>query len=335
MTAERLIIAVPSKGRLEERTHRFFEASGLPIKRGESARLYSGRLPSVPDAEILYVAAGEIPDLLDNGVAHLGVTGEDLLHERLVAIDRSVLVLKRLGFGFADLVVAVPRSWIDVRSMADLDDVAVEFHRRRGRRLRVATKYLSLTRAFFAEHGIADYRIVESMGATEGAPASGAAEAIVDITSTGATLSANNLKVLEDGLILKSEATLSASLRAPWGAGTRHALRHVLDMIAAHDRAEAMRVIRVARDGRDLRQLAAELAGEHGCVPLSDDLAAPTNGGDLALQCPSASLYAVVERLRGVGCTRVVVDQADYIFEAENPYYAALAGRLGWTENGA
>jgi ATP phosphoribosyltransferase len=332
MTADRLIIAVPSKGRLEERAHRFFEASGLPIKRGESARIYAGRLPGVPGAEILYVATGEIPDLLDSGVAHLGITGEDLLRERLATVDRSVVILKRLGFGFADLVVAVPRSWIDVRSMADLDDVAVEFHRSRGRRLRIATKYLSLTRAFFAEHGIIDYRIVESMGATEGAPISGAAEAIVDITSTGATLSANNLKVLEDGLILKSEATLSASLRAPWGPGARRALRHVLDMIAAHDRAEAMRVIRVALDGRDLRILAVELAGAHGCVPLSNGVGGPANG-DLALQCPSANLYAVVEKLRAVGCARIVVDQADYIFEAENPYYAAIAGRLGWVGN--
>jgi ATP phosphoribosyltransferase len=282
----------------------------------------------VPDAEILYVAAGEIPDLLDNGVAHLGVTGEDLLHERLVAIDRSVLVLKRLGFGFADLVVAVPRSWIDVRSMADLDDVAVEFHRRRGSRLRIATKYLSLTRAFFAEHGIADYRIVESMGATEGAPISGAAEAIVDITSTGATLSANNLKVLEDGLILKSEATLSAGLHAPWGPGARHALRHVLDMIAAHDRAEAMRVIRVALDGRDLRILAVELAGAHGCVHLSNGVGGPTSSGMLTLHCPPAHVAALATVLRERGAETVSVAGLDYVFDRENPLFERLVSGL-------
>ena len=128
------------------------------------------------------------------------------------------MLLRPLGFGRADLVVAAPKSWIDVDTMADVEEVAHDFLARTGRRLRVATKYLVQTRAFFARHGVVDYRIVEFGGATEGAPAAGAAELIVDITTTGATLAANGLKILSDGLILKSQAQLAASLKASWTA---------------------------------------------------------------------------------------------------------------------
>src|SRR5277367_3968966 len=126
------------------------------------------------------------------------------------------MLLRALGFGQADLVVAAPKSWIDVDTMADVDEVAHLYLARTGRRLRVATKYLVQARAFFARHGIADYRLVESGGATEGAPAAGLAELIVDITSSGDTLAANSLKVLDDGVILRSQAHLAASPRADW-----------------------------------------------------------------------------------------------------------------------
>jgi ATP phosphoribosyltransferase len=139
-----------------------------------------------------------------------------------------------LGFGRCDVVVAVPEAWIDVATMEDLDDVAAEFRPRHGRRLTVATKYINLTRRFFAGHGIADYRIVESLGATEGAPATGAADLIVDITTTGATLRDNGLKVLGDGVILKSEAHLVTSLAAQWDARQRAALEAVLGKIGAN-----------------------------------------------------------------------------------------------------
>jgi ATP phosphoribosyltransferase len=146
----------------------------------------------------------------------LGVTGEDLIHETPGDVDGSVEFLRPLGFGRADVIVAVPDCWIDVGSMADLEDVAAQFARAHGRRLRVATKYMNLTRRFFAGHGVTGYRIVESVGATEATPAAGTAELIVDITTTGTTLRANNLKVLEDGLILKSQAHLFASRTASW-----------------------------------------------------------------------------------------------------------------------
>src|SRR5277367_6161904 len=147
------------------------------------------------------------------------------------------MLVQALGFGRADLVVAAPKSWIDVTTMADVDEVAHLFLARTGRRLRVATKYLTQTRAFFARHGIIDYRIVESGGATEGAPAAGAAELITDITSSGATLEANGLKVLADGLILASQAQLAASLRADWDPLRLDAARRLMRILEARARA--------------------------------------------------------------------------------------------------
>ena len=148
---------------------------------------------------------------------HFGVTGEDLVREMIPDADSKVVLIEGLGFGFATVVVAVPQAWIDVRTMADVDDVGTSFRHAHGRKLRVATKYINLTRDFFAAHGIVDYRIVESSGATEGAPAAGTAELIVDITTTGATLAANGLKMIEDGIILRSQANLVAARGAAWG----------------------------------------------------------------------------------------------------------------------
>jgi ATP phosphoribosyltransferase len=187
------------------------------------------------------LSAGDIAEALDAGEVHLGITGEDLLRERGGDLDSRALLLRALGFGRADLVVAVPKSWLDVDTMADLEEVAHDVLARTGRRMRVATKYLVQTRAFFARHGVADYRITESSGATEGAPAAGAAELIVDITTTGATLVANGLKILGDGVILKSQAQLAASLRATWSdsqlAVAEHLLRVIEARATAHDSA--------------------------------------------------------------------------------------------------
>jgi len=177
-------------------------------------------------------------------MVHLGVTGEDLVRETIADADRRVLLIDNLGFGSANVVVAVPQAWIDVRTMADLDDVTTGFRAQHNRRMRVATKYINLTRAFFASHGVVDYRIVESAGATEGAPAVGTAEMIVDITTTGATLAANGLKVLDDGVILRSQANLVASKDADWSAEARETARVILDHIAARARASKYREVR-------------------------------------------------------------------------------------------
>ncbi len=209
-----LIIAVPSKGRLMEKTLKAFAKAGYEISRTGSDRGYRGQIANMENAEIAFLSASEIARNLMDGKIHIGVTGEDLLRETIPDTDRFVDMQIRLGFGHADVVVALPECWLDVASMSDLDEVCEEFYRHHNKRLRVATKYLRITRQFFAAKGVAGYRIIESPGATEGAPAAGTAQVIVDITSTGSTLKANHLKILDDGIILKSEAVLGVAQTA-------------------------------------------------------------------------------------------------------------------------
>lgn len=204
-----ITIALPSKGRMKDDASAIFERAGLKISSIGNDRNYRGRIEGRDDIEIAFLSASEIAREIGNGSVDFGVTGEDLVREGLADADRRMEISARLGFGHADVVVAVPEIWLDVTTMADLGDVAADFRARHGRRLAIATKYWRLTQQFFsAQHGIQLYRIVESLGATEGAPAAGSADIIVDITSTGSTLTANHLRVLDDGTILKSEACL-------------------------------------------------------------------------------------------------------------------------------
>ena len=223
---DKLILAVPSKGRLMEETAQLFAKGGLTLARTGSERGYRGELQGLAGVEVAFVSASEIADLLRRGEVHLGVTGEDLVRELIPEAETEVEFLRPLGFGHADVVVAVPEFWIDVSTMSDLEEAALLYRRRHGTRMRVATKYRTLTRMFFSGHRYGDeqkavdtvtmYRIVESLGATEGAPGAGLAELIVDITSTGSTLKANGLRILADGVILRSQANLIMSRNAPW-----------------------------------------------------------------------------------------------------------------------
>ncbi|MGI9387106.1 MAG: ATP phosphoribosyltransferase [Methyloligellaceae bacterium] len=210
------VLAIPSKGRLMEQALDVFSDAGLPVKKSGHERGYQGNIGDIKGAEVAFLSASEIAQQLKSGHIHMGVTGEDLIRETISDSHTRVNFMKRLGFGYADVVVAVPDCWIDVQAMADLEDVSVIFRREHGRRLRVATKYMNLTRQFFAGKGVTGYRNVESLGATEGTPAAGSAELVVDITSTGATLEANHLRILDDGVILESEACLVVSQRADW-----------------------------------------------------------------------------------------------------------------------
>lgn len=216
----RLTFAVPSKGRLMEQTAEFLAAAGLKLRKVGHDRGYRGELEGLEGIDVAFISASEIVAALGSGGAHMGVTGEDLVRENISNADECVTLVKPLGFGSANVVVAVPRCWLDVSEVADLEAAAAMFRREHGRPIRVATKYLNLARRFLSGKGLADYRIVESLGATEGTPAAGTADLIVDITTTGATLAANGLKVLEDGVILRSQANLVVSKRAHWDAQT-------------------------------------------------------------------------------------------------------------------
>lgn len=216
-----ITIGLPSKGRMKDDSSAIFEKAGMKIVTVGNDRSYRGRVEGFDDVEIAYLSASEISREIGNGTVDFGVTGEDLIREGLAEADSRVQIAARLGFGHADVVVAVPEVWHDVDTMADLGDVAAEFRSRHGRRLAIATKYWRLTQQHFSgSHGIQLYRIVESLGATEGAPAAGQADIIVDITTTGSTLRANHLKVLSDGVILRSEACLVRA-RKPEHEGNR------------------------------------------------------------------------------------------------------------------
>ncbi|WP_309665599.1 ATP phosphoribosyltransferase [Tabrizicola sp.] len=200
-------IGVPSKGRLMEQTFAWFGARGLAMRRSGAEREYSGAVEGMEGVELVLLAASEVPRELEAGRIDLGVTGTDLVREELADWTGVVAEVARLGFGQADLILAVPAVWVDVDTLDDLD-AAAAFRAAHGFRLRIATKYHRLVREFLTENGVADYQLVDSLGATEGTVKNLTAEAIADITSSGETLRANHLKVLSDGVILRSEAVL-------------------------------------------------------------------------------------------------------------------------------
>jgi ATP phosphoribosyltransferase len=319
-----LIVAVPAKGRLQENAEAFFTRAGLPLLQPRGAREYRGAIGTLPGVEVAYLSAAEIAGQLAQGTVHLGVTGEDLLREMIPAVERRVVMIEGLGFGFANVVVAVPQAWIDVHSMADLDDVATAFRLRHDRKMRVATKYVNLTRDFFSAHGIVDYRIVESSGATEGAPAAGSAELIVDITTTGTTLAANALKVIDDGTILRSQANLVASRAAGWGEAERELARRMLDRIAAQARAQAHREVRTRFPGCN-EVLLSEARDRFGVVA---PFGGPTSSGMLTLHCPPEAVYELANFLRKHGAHSVIVAEIEYVFAPENPLFTRLAAGL-------
>ncbi|MEL6245520.1 MAG: ATP phosphoribosyltransferase [Pseudomonadota bacterium] len=267
----RMTLAIPSKGRLKDNAEAWLAGCGLKLRQVGGARGYQAEIEGL-DADVMLLSAREIATGLIDGTLHLGVTGQDLLHDLSPAIrdaysnagytgdgQADASVVKTLGFGGADVVVAVPKAWLDVSTMADLEAAAAIYHQRRGWRLRVATKYLALTRAYFARHAVGAYRIVESAGATEAAPAAGTADAIVDITSTGATLEANGLKVLDDGVILRSQAALAGSLKADWSAQARDAFSALVAASEARDAAGRRQLISAAKPVPDSELAALSL----------------------------------------------------------------------------
>ncbi|HCP82495.1 MAG TPA: ATP phosphoribosyltransferase [Octadecabacter sp.] len=220
-----LKLGVPSKGRLMEKTFDWFATRGVTLRKSGSDREYAGAVDGIDGIELVLLSAGEIPRELDEGRIHLGVTGSDLVREKLSSWDQRVVEVAKMGFGGADLIIAVPQAWIDVDNLDDLDAVAAAFRANHGFRLRIATKYHRLVRNFLRENGVADYQLVDSQGATEGTIRNETAEAVADITSTGETLRANGLKILGDGLIHASQATLFRGRRSNWTKDQREILK--------------------------------------------------------------------------------------------------------------
>lgn len=209
-------LGVPSKGRLMEKTFDWFGARGIGLRRTGSEREYAGAVEGAEGVELVLLSAGEIPRELAAGRIHLGVTGSDLVRDKLADWSTQVAEVAPMGFGHADLIIAVPACWADVDTLDDLDAAAHAFRAAHGQRLRIATKYHRLVREFLTREGVADWQLVDSQGATEGTVKNLTAEVVADITSSGETLRANHLKILSDGMIHQSQATLFASRMADW-----------------------------------------------------------------------------------------------------------------------
>jgi len=207
-------LGVPSKGRLMEQTFDWFADRGVRLSRAGSDREYAGRVEGVEGVSLVLLSAGEIPRELAAGRIELGVTGTDLVREKLAGWSSDLVEVTPMGFGHADLILAVPDCWRDCTDLDDFAAIARDFRAEHGFRLRIATKYHRLVRAWLSAHEVADYQLVDSQGATEGTVANQTAEAIADITSSGETLRANNLRILEEEPILRSQATLFAARAA-------------------------------------------------------------------------------------------------------------------------
>ncbi|MFL2766918.1 MAG: ATP phosphoribosyltransferase [Paracoccaceae bacterium] len=226
-------LGIPSKGRLMGQTFDWFSQRGINLVRSDSDREYAGHIKGIKNVQLVFLSASEIPRELSSGRLHFGVTGNDVIQEKLVHFNQLAKPISELGFGFADLIIAVPSFWVDVETLDDFDAVSAQFRDKHGYRLRIATKYHRLLREFLMKAGVADYQIVDSQGATEGAVKNGLAEAIADITSTGDTLKANHLKILSDGLILKSQATLFKSLVADFSQEENQVANSLLKKLRA------------------------------------------------------------------------------------------------------
>ncbi|MEL6286050.1 MAG: ATP phosphoribosyltransferase [Pseudomonadota bacterium] len=295
-------IAIPSKGRLKDSAERWLVDCGFKLSQRGGERGYQADLRGLPGAQVMLLPAREIAQGLIDGVLHLGISGEDLLEDLSPQRTADVAVLKRLGFGRADVVVAVPQAWLDVNTMADLDAAGALFRSRHGRRFRVATKYHALTRRYFSRHAVSEYRLVDSAGATEAAPSAGSADLIVDITSTGATLAANHLKVLSDGVMLRSEAVLGASFRADWSEDAKTILAVLLDAVDARDRADAL--VQITAGGPIPDTVAQEnaLSFVRGAVAY----------------CPASKANTIARALTAAGLAPVSVAEVAFIYDGHN-----------------
>ena len=203
-----ITIGLPSKGRLKDKAISFFEEKGFKILQSNKERNYFATIENKPNLKIIYLHAKEIIQRMGDGTLDLGISGLDLLNESEKNLQNKISIKQKLNFGNANLVIAVPNDWIDVQTIADLEEVSFDIRSKRNTRLRVATKYPNLTNDFLISKGVTQYKLIPSLGATETYPFIGSSEIITDITSTGKTLADNNLRVLKDGLILSSRACL-------------------------------------------------------------------------------------------------------------------------------
>lgn len=328
-------LALPSKGAIAEPALNFLRDCGLRVEK-PNPRQYTGHVPAIPQLEVLFQRVIDVQYKVADGTAQLGITGLDVVHEYA---DEDVIVIHNdLGFGECKLLVAAPEAWIDVTGMADLADVALDMRENQRRNLRIATTYPVMTRRFFHAHGLHHFTIVQGEGAIEAAPTIGYADAIVDLTQTGTTLRENNLRPLNDGVILESQACLIGNrshLRE--NPGVRAAARVLLEYIDATLQGKRYSQVTVNLRAASIDEVVRKLAAD----PVTRGLQGPTiapiygaHGGDeaqwitITLIMANKALLQGIDALRRVGATDVVVTPVRYLFLESSPTYQALCQAL-------
>ncbi|NLE76234.1 MAG: ATP phosphoribosyltransferase [Chloroflexi bacterium] len=333
--AETVVLALPSKGSLEEGTLSFLAACGLRVSK-INPRQYEARMPAIPQLRVLFQRAEDIVIQVAQGTVDLGITGLDLVAEGAHRGDQTLVIHDALGYGGCDLVLAVPEGWLDVESVADLSDMALDFRQTHGRDLLVATKFAHLTRAFLYENEISHFSIVAAHGAIEAAPALGYADLVIDLTATRTTLRENRLKEINGGTVLHSEACLIGNERALL---SRPAVQEV-----ARRMVEKMEATLTGRRFftliSDLPGLSAEAVVKRLRLPADSEgpvvqgvaelptLATGEPRWSVTLLCPEAHLTQAVDLLRSAGSGRVVATPVQYFFAPEPRACASLLARL-------
>ena len=320
-----LRLALPSDGELHEATVGFMGACGLPVRR-PSARRYTAWIPALPEAEVLLQRAADITQKIEEGSAELGITGMDRYLEGRGDEGRVATLIDDLGYGRCELVLAVPNSWLDVTSVADLADLALEF-RQEGKQLRIATKYPRLLRRYLFERGINYFTLVPASGTLEAAPAAGYADLIADLTSTGVTLRENRLKTLEEGTILVSQACLIGIPSLLTESPGLPLVRSLVGLMEAHLRAESFYRLTANVRGASAEAVSAtilarpDLAGLRGPTVARVHNVEEQDWHSVSLLVKKEKLLEAVDHLRDCGAVDIAASQVSYLFDGHSEAY--------------
>ena len=328
-----LRLVLPSDGDLHQSTLDFMRDCGLPVRR-PNARRYTATVPALPGVEVLFQRTADITAKVEEGSAELGINGLDRLLEFREEERRASVLLENLGYGRCELVLAVPDAWLDVTSLADLADLALEF-RQEGKQLRIATKYPRLLSDFLHDRGINYFTLAPASGTLEAAPVAGYADLIADLTATGATLRENRLKTLDDGTVLSSQACLLANAETlAVSPGARELARALTDMMEAHMRAEPYYRLTANVQGPSADAVSAmvlarpALAGLRGPTVARVYNVQEQDWFSVALLVKKDRLLEAVDHLRGCGAVDVAASQLSYLFDSHSGAYESLFGSM-------
>jgi len=326
-----LRMALPSDGELYDSTLAFMRACGLTVSRPNSRR-YTGTVPSIPGVEVLFQRSADVAQKVEEGSAELGITGLDRVLEYRNDEARASVLIEDLEYGRCEFVMAVPDSWMDVTSLSDLADLALEF-RQEGKQLRIATKYPRLLRGYLYERGINYFTLVPASGAMEAAPAAGYADLIADLTATGVTLRENRLKQLDEGTILASQSCLIANPVLLSASGEALALaRSIVELMEGHLRAEPYYRVTANVRASSAEEVSStvlarpDLAGLRGPTVARVYNVEEQDWFNVSLLIKKGNLLEAVDHLRGCGAIDVVASQLSYLFDGHSEAYQALFG---------